>query len=379
MRTLIRNTLLASTVALGVAAMFTGPANAATSPQEGIPNTLASALAVDKVNHTATLPIFEGVTPKEGVVWFVLTESSNFQDAVNRGINWSPKLVNAVGTDSVEHAHLLGGGNHSSFGRHSIVEFPAGVNFSGTRSVIPGPNLYPLDPASHAGPVADSGYSPLFTFGDGVVYNGAEIANLTGRHGKLLSINYAAHTATLKLTAGFYLGRDVLYLSTESSDNQQAALENATYAPALGDVPTAGNDDPSTSAREPIIPIVNGPLGVDNPQRQGLQSAAAGQGDPLNMIREEPECSNPNDPANCSALQYSPIWDVTPLEWTQAAINAGQRVRVTSHEQADSLFEQGELVNAFPDGPVNHDPEIDGFRAAGFIVNCPPIFVAPGA
>jgi hypothetical protein len=86
------------------------------------------------------------------------------------------------------------------------------------------------------------------------------------------------------MTAGFYLGRDVPYISTEPSDNQTAALKNATYAPNLAAAPTAGNDDPATSAREPIIPVVNGPPGVDNPQRQGLQSAAAGQGDPLPEI-----------------------------------------------------------------------------------------------
>jgi hypothetical protein len=41
----------------------------------------------------------------------------------------------------------------------------------------------------------------------------------------------------------------------------------------------------------------------------------------------------------------------------------------------ESLFSQGLLVNAAPDGPVNHDPEIDGLRAAGMVVNCPPVFV----
>ncbi len=53
----------------------------------------------------------------------------------------------------------------------------------------------------------------------------------------------------------------------------------------------------------------------ENPQRQGLQSAAAGEGDPLNIIREEPECSDPSSPPNCSALQYSPLWDVHPVAW----------------------------------------------------------------
>jgi hypothetical protein len=108
----------------------------------------------------------------------------------------------------------------------------------------------------------------------------------------------------------------VLYLSSEASVTQIAALENATYAPNLAAAPVAGNDDPSVSSREPIIPIVNGLRGVDNPQRQGLQSAVAGEGDPLNIIREEPECSDPAVPANCSALGYSPTWDVHPVAWT---------------------------------------------------------------
>lgn len=376
--TRLKSLLAAAAIAVGTLTAA-APAGAATTPgtTEGIPNTFASAIALDKVNHTVTLPLFQGWAPGRGPVWFILTESSNLNDAVARGTNWSPKLVHALGTTAVQHASLLGGGGHTRFNRNSIVLFSGGVNFAGTRVLIPGPDLFPLDPASHAGPIADPAYSPLFTFGDGVVYNGAEVANLTGRLGKVLNLDLLHRTVTLRLTAGFYLGRDVLYLSTESSNTQTAALENATYAPNLAAAPIAGNDDPSQSSREPIIPIVNGPLGVDNPQRQGLQSAAAGQGDPLNIIREEPECSDPTDPANCSALQYSPLWDVTPVAWTQAAIDAGQRTRLTSHEQVDSLFEQGELVNAAPDGPVNHDPEIDGLRAADIIVNCPPMFVAP--
>jgi hypothetical protein len=169
----------------------------------------------------------------------------------------------------------------------------------------------------------------------------------------------------------------VLYLSTEASVTQIAALENATYAPLLADVPQAGSDDPGISAREAIIPIVNGPMGVDNPQRQGLRSAVAGEGDPLNIIREEPECSDPTVPANCSALEYSPMWDVHPVAWTQAAIDAGLRVRVTSHQGVEALFNAGELVSVAPNGPENLDPEILGLRAAGVTVNCPPMFVAP--
>jgi hypothetical protein len=178
----------------------------------------------------------------------------------------------------VQQATLADGGGHSQFGRDSDVNFSAGVDFSGQRLVIPGPDLFLADPATHAGPVGAEGYSPLFTFGDGVVFNGAEVANRTGVHPKVLSLDSRKRQAVVRLTAGFYLGWDVLYLSTESSVTQIAALENATYAPDLASAPQAGNDDPSLSAREAIIPIVNGPGGVGNPQRQGLQSAVAGEG-----------------------------------------------------------------------------------------------------
>jgi hypothetical protein len=241
---------------------------------------------------------------------------------------------------------------------------------------MPGPDLFPVLPGTHAGPVADAAYSPLFTFGNGVVYNGAQVANDTGTNGKVVSIDRAHRRVTVKLTEGRYLNRFVLYVSTESSDTVVAALENATYAPNLAAAPRAGSDDPSRSAREAIIPIVNGARGVDNPDRQGLQSAVAGEGDPLNIIREEPECSDPSVPANCSALEYSPLWDVHPVAWTPAAIAAGLRHRLGSHEEVERLVEEGVLVNANPDGPLNDDPEIHSLRALGVVVNCPPVFVA---
>jgi hypothetical protein len=182
---------------------------------------------------------------------------------------------------------------------------------------------------------------------------------------------------TLRLTAGFYEHRNVLYVSLDASVTQIAALENVTYAPNLNAAPIEGNDVPSVSAREPIIPVVNGATGVTNPDRQGLMSTVLGEGDPLNMIREEPECSDPNDPANCSALEYSPLWDVHLVSWTQAAINAGLRHLLTSHEDVETLFQSGAIVSSTPDGPQNRDPEIRGLRASGVIINCPPMFVAP--
>jgi len=337
-----------------------------------IPNQLESAISLDKVNHTVTLPIYKGDW-QGNRVWFVLTDTSSLTEASRLGINWSPKLANALGTAAVQDATLSG----QQLSRTSVVHFSGTVDFSGQRVVIPGPTYFPVLPGTHAGPVGDANYSPLFSFGNGVVYNGAQIANDSGVHPKVLSLDKAQREATLRLTEGRYLGREVLYLSTDASDTVVGALENATFAPNLAAAPERGSDFCSQSASEAIIPIVNGQLGVNNPERQGLQSAVAGEGDPLNIIREEPECSDPSNPDVCSALQYSPLWDVTPVAWTQAAIDAGDRVRLNSHQEVEQRFQEGELVNANPTGPEQMDPEIQGLRALGVVVNCPPMFVAP--
>jgi hypothetical protein len=366
---------LAAIALIAGASLSTTTASAAAAT--GIPNRFAAAIAFDTINHTVTLPAFEGEAPGRGETWFILTESSDFNDAVSRGINWAPKLINALGTKAVQGARLKDGHGHRPLTSRSHVHFQAGVDFSGQRVVNPGPDFFPTNPGTHAGPVGDAAYSPLFTFGDGIVYNGAQVANETGTHGKLVKLDKKRRTATIRLTSGFYLGRDVLYISTEASDTVVAALENATFAPNLAAAPQAGSNDPSTSARETIIPVVNGQRGASNPERQGLQSAVAGEGDPLNIIREEPECSDPNVPASCSALQYSPLWDVHPVVWTPEAIAAGKRVRLRNHQDVESSFNAGLVVNANPTGPENLDPEIFGLRALGVVVNCPPMFVAP--
>ena len=114
-------------------------------------------------------------------------------------------------------------------------------------------------------------------------------------------------------------------------------------------------------ARSAIIPIVNGPRGIDNPQRQGLQSAFLGQGDPLNITQEEPGDN-----------EYSPVWDVTPALWADRAIESGQRTRLTDAEEVGDLFEEG-LITSGGAGPRN--ASLEGLRALPGISNCPIIAV----
>jgi hypothetical protein len=338
----------------------------------GIPATFSSALELDTENKIVVLPLFRGEGPGGGDVYYIITESSDFRDAVRRGVNWAPKLLNALGTAAVQEVTVVNqGGNPTPFNRgNPVVQFAGTVDFEPEHVVVPDPvnGFPPLE--FQPGSVADDDYTPLFTTGNGIVYNAPHLANATGVHDDVIEMDTRGRmTVTLGLVDGFYEDARVLYINTEASVDLVAALETATYTPNLNAAPAAG-DRTRSSAREAIIPIVNGPRGAGNLERQGLQSALLGEGDPLNIIREEQECG---DPADCSALDYSPLWDLHPVVWTQAAIDEGRQVRLTHHNDVIDLFGDGYLVN-FGAGPENRD--LGDIRALGAIVNCPNLFVA---
>ncbi len=87
----------------------------------------------------------------------------------------------------------------------------------------------------------------------------------------------------LKLSEGVSRDKRVLYLSTDASAGTPAALEASTLAPRLDAAPFAGGDG-TDSARASLAAFVNGPTGVGNPNRQGLNSALLGEGDPINVL-----------------------------------------------------------------------------------------------
>jgi len=314
---------------------------------------LPSALSIDIEHDTVTLPLYEGRTSSGSPTWYIVTESSNLKDARQRGVNYSPKLNNALGTAAVQNGHF----------DHGTLVFAGTVNFGLKWSVVPGPNGFP--PASYSyGAKGDAHYSPLVRIGKGVVINAPQVANNTGVSGSVESIDYAQHTVTLSLLAGFVDGQLTVYLHTDASSPLVAALEHSTYTPNLNAAPGLASDAPS-SARAAIIPVVNGILGDANPMRQGLNSALLGQGDPLNVAQEQP-----SDP-----FPSSPIWDVTPVDWTAAAIAA--RTRAQLHSMVDVRVEAlaGNIVGALPGKP---NVGLGGITAPGAISNCPIIAVFSG-
>ena len=314
---------------------------------------LKSAISFDDAGGTITLPIFEGTTAKGTTSWYVVTESSDQADATKRGVNWAPKLANAIGTKAVQKATRSG----------DVLTFAGTVDFGPERSVTPGPDGFPPTKVA-PGAVGDSAYSPLVTVDGATVLNATQVKNDTGQLDAITTIDTAAKQVTLKILHGYSGGKKVAYLRLDASVDVVAALEESVLAPNLNAAPGEGSSDPTTSARSAIVPIVNGTRGKDDPNRQGLQSAVLGEGEPLNIQASLP-----------GSADYSPVWDVVPVVWSDAAITAGKRTLLKSAAEVTASATAGDLTSG-GEGAANGD--LGGLKSAGFISNCPAVAIVPG-
>jgi len=81
-----------------------------------------SALAVDFTYRDAsvTLPLFRGLSPQGKDVFYIITEASDFDVARRMGVNYAPKLAEAIGSSGVQNVTLEDG----------IIKFAGDVDFS---------------------------------------------------------------------------------------------------------------------------------------------------------------------------------------------------------------------------------------------------------
>ncbi len=284
-----------------------------------------------------TLPLHQGRAADGSPTWYVVIEASTSKAAATWGVTAVNKLAN-VGAGA-QRGSISGG----------VLSFEGGVDFPPVQDVkgTPGTGFPPL--AASPGSVGDAKYSPIVRLKDGTVLNAPQIGNSTGWHDKVVSVDLASRRVTLALTAGFARDNSVLYLSTDASDAAVAALEGSTFAPLLASAPSAG-DDSSASGRASLAAFVNGPTGVDNPQRQGVNSALLGEGAPLNVLAWAP-----------GQGRYSPLWDVHLSVWADSA----DAHRVIRFADVEDLAEAGKVTG--PGGAP--------WAANDIVVNCPIIAV----
>lgn len=340
------------------------------SPSEVNPSFLGPVLLLKSAHldleaGTATLPLRRGQLPNGTKVWFILTDSTDENISDLQGLAYSPKLAFALTGKGARRARIEKDGTFS---------FASGsVDFRPVLGVTPGAAPNPFPPkAFQPGSVGDADYSPLVyveNSAKSILYNApvisqaseAELNAMCGGnidyskvHDKVAAICPRDGTVTIKMTLGFTFDKPIFYLSTEANDPLVASLENATYAPAMKDLPHALEDASPGESAERIVVVVNGPTGKDNPHRQGLTSALSGEGGPLNVLGGIPTIN----------LDYSPMWRLFPLVWTDEAIKKGYRYRITSALQAAEMNHRGFIKS------------LDGgdFRAVGFIVNCPVVY-----
>ncbi len=319
------------------------------------------AIAVDFQRRvpTITLPLYKGLGPNGQPTYYILTEAASFNVAKVLGVNYAPKLVNGRDTDGAQEATIVNG----------MLKFEGDVDFRPVRSVTAGafPNTFP--PAKvQPGAVGDALYSPLVVLPSGSVINAPIVANSTGTHDHLVSIDYKKGTVVFELLDGFEGGAEYYFhLVTESSDMGASAIERGTYTPRLANLPEFGQSLPTDeSALLGFSPVSNGETGPNNPQRQGLNSTILdGQlYDPINVF--------PLDPDNKKRYgnNYSPMWDAHINAWTPQAIAAGKRRRITSIADLTQLVNRGYVTDAVGNSGAPNG-FIAGLKSSHVVINCP--------
>lgn len=332
------------------------------------PVLLMKSAIVDLEAGTMTLPLRRGQLATGETVWSVLTDASDENLANLHGVNYSAKMAYGITGK---------GARKGRFEKDGSFTFESGkVDFSPKRSVTPGkaPNFFPPQ-ASAPGSVGDADYSPLVQLENAksAVFNMPMVAfNVSADeldkmcdgkvdHGKVLDKVVAIcprdGTVTLSMTLGYTFSKPVFYLSTEANDPLVATLEGVTFSPALSDLPFALEDAAPGESAERIYVVANGPTGKDNPFRQGLNSALSDGGHgPLNVLGGIPTIN----------LDYSPIWRLFPVKWTDEAIKSGYRTKLTGAIDIENAGAKG-IVESIADG--GGPP-----KAVGFLVNCPVVY-----
>jgi hypothetical protein len=203
------------------------------NPEDNVYVKSALAIKLTATKATVTLPIFKGIEPGGSTVYYIITESSDFNVAKQMGINYSPKLLNAVGSGGEQEVTIKDG--------HMI--FKGKVDFSPVRKIVAGnaPGYFPPKEIA-AGAVANDAWSSIVVLPSGQVLNVGIVSGDGGNHDRLVGLDVNKMTVTLKILDGFQGGKEYFFhLVTDASAEIAAVLEQGVLAPKLANIPEFGH------------------------------------------------------------------------------------------------------------------------------------------
>lgn len=354
--------------------------------------TITSALRVDLTLDFATLPLHEGTANGE-TVWYVITDASDADIAMQLGVNHSPKLANVRNSCPTCAQRVT---SSDPVLGEAPVEFQGAPDFSPMRTLVPGFTNFP--PASFTfGAIAGAGYSPFVSVeGDSVIYNAPivatgdgpfDVTTHTNTHDRTLAIDTDEMTTDHLFVRGFSNGASILYLSFDSSDAFTATVERSTFVPALADLAFANGGGHADSARASIFTFANALPGLEQSpsdrgasqgegRSQGLvhalsldivgQDAAVENPEVLEALRTGADVSNifdvfPTNELAADRAEYSPAWDLQVGVYSDAALAAGENGLRTDANTVRR--EAGEGLVTSPGGlPLG---------SANIVINCP--------
>lgn len=347
---------------------------------------LPSTIQVNLTKHFARLPLRKG-TYSDGQttrnVWFILTDVSDQSLATQIGLNFAPKLANApVGCPGCVQVLDV----PANIMQAQTVAFRGIPDFSPQRTLVPGPTGFPFL-TGQAGAKAGPFYTPYVQpAGTSIVYNATivavgdgpfDVTTHTNTHDRALAIDTTNLTVDLLMIRAFAAGKEVIYLGLESSSEEAAILERATFTPILATLPLPNGEFRTDSARAALFSFTNGRMRTSSPPAQGLNhliidgrnaedaslantallEALRNGGDARNVIDVFPTMVEP------FRSEYSPAWDLHLTEWSDRYARTRRNVAQTDSNVIRTLATRFVVRN--PGGTF--------LLASGIEVNCPVI------
>lgn len=292
-----------------------------------------------------TLPLVQGFYNGESV-YYVNTEASDAAVAAMDGTTFVPKLTTAIAVGAT--ADLFHVTNFNQPNVLDSVPYPLGAGNTDSdysplwriHLVTWAPGVTPVALTSEAAVLAAQAAGKVTVQATSIVVNCPVVATPRGQLPSALEVeiereqgNDSVGTITLPLIKGFVRGKTTFYINTDASDVNVAAADGTNYVPKLARTHASG-------AEADIFPF----NGNANPAQRTVLASAP----------------NPVGPRN-SDFDYSPLWDVVPVAFTNQAQSSYPLVR-----------SEGAIRDLVARGAMTSGPE------PGIVINCPVVRTGGG-